>query len=69
MYLLIQTIACSGDHDLSIPHIGTREWIQSLNMSNDEYWQPWSVDGQVSGWVISIKFMVLLNYIFSVPHT
>lgn len=51
----LRALIYSGDHDLSIPHIGTREWIQSLNMSNDEYWQPWSVDGQVSGYYEKYK--------------
>lgn len=40
---------CSGDHDLSIPCVGTQEWIRSLNFSIVDDWRSWIVDGQVAG--------------------
>eukprot|EP00257_Ricinus_communis_P028309 XP_025015723.1 serine carboxypeptidase-like 18 [Ricinus communis] len=41
---------CSGDHDFSVPHIGTQNWIHLLNLTTNEYWRPWFVDGQVAGY-------------------
>jgi hypothetical protein len=40
---------CSGDHDMTIPYIGTHEWIESLNLTIKYDWEPWFVDGQVAG--------------------
>ncbi|XP_062159462.1 serine carboxypeptidase-like 13 [Alnus glutinosa] len=40
----------SGDHDMSIPHIGTQEWINSLGLSTDESWRVWSLGGQTTGY-------------------
>ncbi|KAL5549196.1 hypothetical protein UlMin_004427, partial [Ulmus minor] len=38
-----------GDHDMLIPHIGTQNWIRSLNLKASEIWRAWFVDGQVAG--------------------
>lgn len=46
----LRSLVYSGDYDAVIPHIGTREWIQSLNMTMEDIWQPWLVDGQVAGY-------------------
>jgi hypothetical protein len=43
----------SGDHDMTVPNIGTQEWIRSLNLTVDESWRVWSVNGQTAGWVSS----------------
>ncbi|KAK0570617.1 hypothetical protein LWI29_004027 [Acer saccharum] len=40
----------SGDHDFSVPNIGTENWIHLLNLTTNEYWRPWFVYGQVSGY-------------------
>ncbi|KAI9191017.1 hypothetical protein LWI28_002273 [Acer negundo] len=45
----------SGDHDFSVPHIRTQNWIRTFNLTTNEYWRPWFVDGQVSGYIE--KFM------------
>ncbi|KAF3341796.1 Serine carboxypeptidase-like 1 [Carex littledalei] len=39
----------SGDHDFDIPHVGTQDWIRSLNFSIVDDWRPWYVGGQVAG--------------------
>ncbi|WCJ42207.1 serine carboxypeptidase-like 6 [Euphorbia peplus] len=46
----LRSLIYSGDHDLSVPHIGTQNWISLLNMTVNEYWRPWFVDGQVAGY-------------------
>ncbi|KAI9123903.1 hypothetical protein K1719_005203 [Acacia pycnantha] len=49
---LLRVLVYSGDHDLIIPHVGTENWIASLNMTvaADDEWRPWYVDGQVAGY-------------------
>ncbi|XP_073266702.1 serine carboxypeptidase-like 18 isoform X2 [Populus alba] len=42
----------SGDHDMTIPYIGTHEWIESLNLTIKYDWEPWFVDGQVAGYAM-----------------
>ncbi|GKV00445.1 hypothetical protein SLEP1_g13131 [Rubroshorea leprosula] len=42
----------SGDHDFSIPHIGTQNWIRTLNLTTEEEWRPWFVDGQVARYTV-----------------
>uniref|UniRef100_A0A6N2LI99 Serine carboxypeptidase-like 18 n=1 Tax=Salix viminalis TaxID=40686 RepID=A0A6N2LI99_SALVM len=42
----------SGDHDMTIPYIGTHEWIESLNLTIKFDWEPWFVDGQVAGYTM-----------------
>ncbi|XP_057963845.1 serine carboxypeptidase-like 1 isoform X1 [Malania oleifera] len=39
----------SGDHDMSVPHIATEDWIRLLNLSITDNWRPWFVDGQSGG--------------------
>ncbi|KAL3745822.1 hypothetical protein ACJRO7_014864 [Eucalyptus globulus] len=46
----IRGLIFSGDHDMSIPHIGTQAWINALNLTLDESWRVWSVDGQTAGY-------------------
>ncbi|XP_050373394.1 serine carboxypeptidase-like 18 [Argentina anserina] len=49
-YTNLRALVYSGDHDMSVPHVGTQEWIRYLNLTNSEIWRPWYVDGQVAGY-------------------
>ncbi|KAL0356911.1 UNVERIFIED_CONTAM: Serine carboxypeptidase-like 2 [Sesamum calycinum] len=44
-----QALAYSGDHDLILPYMSTLKWIRDLNLTLDEDWRPWIVDGQIAG--------------------
>ncbi|XP_034699224.1 serine carboxypeptidase-like 18 isoform X3 [Vitis riparia] len=46
----LRALIYSGDHDMSIPHIGTQEWINSLNLTLEDPWRTWYTDGQVAGY-------------------
>ena len=52
---------------MSVPHIGTQQWISSLSLTTDESWRVWSVDGQTTGWVS--KFVNLLQFLPPIPPT
>lgn len=41
----------SGDTDGVVPTWGTRLWIESLGWPITQEWQPWTTDGQISGYV------------------
>ncbi|XP_062023754.1 serine carboxypeptidase-like 18 isoform X1 [Rosa rugosa] len=42
----------SGDHDMSIPYVGTTTWIESLNLTLDSQWNPWFVNAQIAGYKV-----------------
>ncbi|KAH6833201.1 hypothetical protein C2S53_008144, partial [Perilla frutescens var. hirtella] len=50
-----QALVYSGDHDMVVPYMGTLKWIRQLNVTLDEEWRPWNVDGQVAGYVEKFK--------------
>jgi hypothetical protein len=53
----------SGDTDGVVPTWGTRLWIESLGWKTTQDWQPWTTDGQVSGFVIQYD-----NFWFTTVH-
>ncbi|XP_059445669.1 serine carboxypeptidase-like 13 [Corylus avellana] len=58
-----RSLIYSGDHDLSIPFVGTLEWIRSLNMTLNDVWEPWLVDGQVAGYTMDfVKNQYSMTY-------
>ncbi|XP_062177561.1 serine carboxypeptidase-like 7 [Alnus glutinosa] len=50
-----RSLIYSGDHDLSVPYVGTLGWIRSLNMTLNDAWAPWLVDGQVAGYTMDFS--------------
>lgn len=46
----LRSLIYSGDHDMTIPHIGTQKWINLLNLTLSEPWRAWSVDNQTAGY-------------------
>ncbi|KAI4380242.1 hypothetical protein MLD38_006457 [Melastoma candidum] len=51
----LRALIYSGDHDMSIPHMGTQKWINSMNMTLEEKWRAWSVDNQTAGYTKKYK--------------
>lgn len=81
-YTLLMSVwfVCSGDHDMTFPYMGTKQWINSLNLKVESPWKPWFVHTQVAGWVqvpiylnIFILFpgtvLHLVYYYIDAPHT
>ncbi|KAI3764276.1 hypothetical protein L2E82_14283 [Cichorium intybus] len=40
----------NGDHDMTFPYMGTKQWIKSLKLRTDTTWKPWFVSSQVTGY-------------------
>ncbi|CAA2966433.1 serine carboxypeptidase-like 18 [Olea europaea subsp. europaea] len=50
-----QALVYSGDLDMIVPYISTLKWIRSLNMTLEDNWRPWVVNGQVAGYTEKYK--------------
>ncbi|KAF7851436.1 hypothetical protein BT93_L3942 [Corymbia citriodora subsp. variegata] len=47
----------SGDHDMTIPYLGTQSWIKTLNLSIVDDWRPWMVGDQVGGYILNKRML------------
>ncbi|CAH8312065.1 unnamed protein product [Eruca vesicaria subsp. sativa] len=45
-----RSLIFSGDHDMSVPYLGTQAWIRSLNYSIIDDWRPWMINHQIAGY-------------------
>ncbi|EEF40332.1 serine carboxypeptidase, putative [Ricinus communis] len=72
----LQALVYNGDHDFTIPNVGTQQWIKELDLTIVNDWRPWLVDGQVAGIsvyfftkaimkVIYLKILIAVNFTFS----
>ncbi|CAK9141375.1 unnamed protein product [Ilex paraguariensis] len=67
-----QALVYSGDHDMVIPYIGTLEWIKSLNLTVNDNWRPWFVNGQVAGFTEKYRhyeFALTFATVMGAGHT
>ncbi|GKV26512.1 hypothetical protein SLEP1_g35800 [Rubroshorea leprosula] len=60
----LRALIYSGDHDISVPYVGTLKWIRSLGVPVFDQWRAWYVDGQVAGY--QVKFM---NSVYRLTYT
>ncbi|KAJ0430504.1 putative peptidase S10, serine carboxypeptidase, alpha/Beta hydrolase [Helianthus annuus] len=40
----------NGDHDMTFPYMGTKQWINSLKLGVQSPWKPWFIRTQVAGY-------------------
>ncbi|XP_022849937.1 serine carboxypeptidase-like 17 [Olea europaea var. sylvestris] len=45
----------NGDHDMAAPYMGPLKWIRILNLTIDDDWRAWLVNGQVAGYTEKYK--------------
>lgn len=68
----IKIMVFSGDVDAIVPITGTRAWLKLLDLDVVEPWRPYTVDGQVGGYVTVYKqmqFVTVRNAGHMVPQT
>ncbi|XP_015893490.2 serine carboxypeptidase-like 18 isoform X2 [Ziziphus jujuba] len=51
----IKVLIYTGDHDMRVTHISTEEWIKSLNLTIDDDWRAWYINGQIAGYTETYK--------------
>jgi len=68
----LKILVFSGDVDAIVPVTGTRAWIATLNQKVERKWAPWTVGGQVGGFVTkyeSFTFATVRQAGHMVPET
>ncbi|XP_020582940.1 serine carboxypeptidase-like 12 [Phalaenopsis equestris] len=64
-----RALVYSGDHDIVIPFVGTKQWIRSLNFSVLDEWRSWKVGGQVAGYTVSYNYNLTFATVKGAGHT
>ncbi|KAL0926147.1 hypothetical protein M5K25_004541 [Dendrobium thyrsiflorum] len=64
-----RALVYSGDHDMVIPFVGTKQWIRSLNFSILDEWRSWKVGGQVAGYTVSYNNNLTFATVKGAGHT
>ncbi|CAL9083450.1 unnamed protein product [Musa textilis] len=64
-----RALVYSGDHDMLIPFVGTKQWTRSLNFSVVDNWRSWHVDGQVAGYATTYSNNLTFATVKGAGHT
>ncbi|KAH0464263.1 hypothetical protein IEQ34_007049 [Dendrobium chrysotoxum] len=64
-----RALVYSGDHDILIPFVGTKEWVKSLKFSITDRWRSWHVGGQVAGYTESYSNNLTFATVKGAGHT
>ncbi|XP_020245754.1 serine carboxypeptidase-like 1 [Asparagus officinalis] len=64
-----RALVYSGDHDMTIPFMGTQAWIRSLSYSIVDDWRSWHVDGQVAGYTRKYSHNLTFATVKNAGHT
>ncbi|XP_014757513.1 serine carboxypeptidase-like 3 isoform X2 [Brachypodium distachyon] len=59
----------SGDHDATIPFLGTQSWVRSLNFPIVDDWRVWHLHGQSAGFTITYRNNMTFATIKGGGHT
>ncbi|XP_020581898.1 serine carboxypeptidase-like 2 [Phalaenopsis equestris] len=64
-----RALVYSGDHDMLVPMMGTKQWIKSLKFFVTERWRSWHVSGQVAGYTESYSNNLTFATVKGAGHT
>ncbi|KAI3509467.1 hypothetical protein L1887_24755 [Cichorium endivia] len=68
-----RALVFSGDHDMMVPHVGTRNWINTLNLTiKDKNWDAWYTDGQLAGYTTTYaheNYSLVFSTVKGAGHT
>ncbi|XP_020702680.2 serine carboxypeptidase-like 2 isoform X4 [Dendrobium catenatum] len=64
-----RALVYSGDHDMLVPFVGTKEWVKSLKFSVTDRWRSWHVGGQVAGYTESYSNNLTFATVKGAGHT
>uniref|UniRef100_A0A1D1XDH1 Putative serine carboxypeptidase-like 52 n=1 Tax=Anthurium amnicola TaxID=1678845 RepID=A0A1D1XDH1_9ARAE len=64
-----RALVYSGDHDMTVPFLGTQAWIRSLNHSIVDDWRSWWVDGNIAGFTRTYSNNLTFATVKGAGHT